>query len=394
MFGNFLFLLLFMLIVAILVKDDFVFTILYLVAGSLFLGRLWSRRSLSKLSIQRRYEKRVFTGEKVPITVTVKNNGRLPFLWLMLRETTPVNLRESSPVNRVISLGGKAEEHLEYYLYARKRGYYPIGPLHFTTGDILGISDDRSQELAQDTLIVYPRVLPLGNAKLPSRLPMGNIRYSQPIFEDMTRPVGKRNYVSGDSIRRIDWKTSAAVGNLQVKTFEPAIGVEAAIFLNLNIQEYDMDDRFQASELAIVAAASLANHVQSLKQPVGLWTNGLDPMSSDGIAQPLPVNKGRNQLMQILEVLARIKLSSNSPFPAFVQQNRFQLSWGTTLVIISSGLTGELLDELFLAHKTGMEVLCVLCGMFPTSKEEQKKARLLGINTITVRDEQDLKAWR
>jgi uncharacterized protein (DUF58 family) len=390
MFGNFLFLLLFMLIVAILVKDDIVFTILYLVAGSLLLGRVWSRRSLSKLSIQRRYEKRVFTGEKIPVTVTVKNNSRLPLLWLMLRETTPANLRESSPVNRVISLGGKAEQHLD----ARKRGYYPIGPLHFTTGDILGISDDRSQEQAVDTLIVYPRVLPLSKAILPSRLPMGNIRYSQPIFEDMTRPVGKRDYISGDSIRRIDWKTSAVVGNLQVKTFEPAIGIEAAIFLNLNIMEYDMSDRFQASELAIIAAASLANHIQGLKQPVGLWSNGLDPLSPDGIAQPLPVNKGHNQLMQILEMLARIKLSYNTPFPAFVQQNRFQLSWGTTLVIISGVLTDDLLDELFLAHQSGIEVLCLLCGMFPASKELLNKAQLLGIHTIKVRDEGDLKAWQ
>jgi uncharacterized protein (DUF58 family) len=394
MLGNFLFLLLFMLVVAILVKDDIVFTILYLVAGSLFLGRLWSRRSLSQLTIQRRYENRVFTGEKVPITVIVKNKGRLPLLWLMLRETTPANLRESPPVNRVISLGGKSEEHMEYSLQARKRGYYPVGPLHFTTGDILGITNDRSQEQSVDTLIVYPRVLPLGNTILPSRLPMGNIRYSQPIFEDMTRPVGKRDYVSGDSIRRIDWKTSAVVGNLQVKTFEPAIGIEAAIFLNLNIQDYDMSDRFEATELAIVAAASLANHVQGLKQPVGLWTNGFDPMSPDGISQPLPVNKSRNQLMQILEVLARIKLSYDVPFPTFVQQNRFKLSWGTTLVIISGSLTDQLLDELYLAHQSGIEILCLLCGTFPVSKEMQNKAHLLGIHTLTARDEGDLKAWR
>ncbi len=112
---------------------------------------------------------------------------------------------------------------------------------------------------------------------------MGTLRHHQPIFEDPSRIFGKRPYVSGDSLRRVDWKATASTGQLQVKLFEPSIALETEIFLDLNTEAYEFHSRASATELAIVVTASLANWVVRARQSVGLVTNGLDPLAQDGL---------------------------------------------------------------------------------------------------------------
>ena len=54
----------------------------------------------------------------------------------------------------------------------------------------------------------------LTSLSLPSHSPLGTLRHTQPIFEDPSRVTGKRDYISGDSLRRVDWKATAATGRL------------------------------------------------------------------------------------------------------------------------------------------------------------------------------------
>jgi uncharacterized protein (DUF58 family) len=171
---------------------------------------------------------------------------------------------------------------------------------------------------------------------LPSHSPLGTLRHTQPIFEDPTRVMGKRDYVSGDSLRRVDWKATAVSGRLQVKQFEPSIALETVIILNLNAAEYEVQSRYDASELSIVIAASIANWVAGKKQAVGMAVNGADPLSDERRPAPLPARKGRQHLMRLLDVLARIKLAeAGSPLPEMLRRESVRLPWGTTLVIIT-----------------------------------------------------------
>ena len=103
--------------------------------------------------------------------------------------------------------------------------------------------------------------------------------------------MGKRDYTAGDSLRRIDWKSTAAVGRLQTKLFEPSIALETVLFLNLNSEEYHYKFRYDASELAIVVAASLANWIIGQKQSVGLVVNGSDPHSAYPISPASAASK-------------------------------------------------------------------------------------------------------
>ena len=383
-----------LLAVAIATQDNFIFTLLYLILGAFLLGRWWSERALASITFKRTFSKRIFLGEIVTLEIEVINEGRLPVVWLKLQDLLPVEIRTSPSFQRVLTLAPHEHAHLSYQLFGRKRGYYNIGPLQLSSGDVLGLNKEKRFEGQTDYIIVYPRVVPIIELNLPSHAPIGTLRYKQPIFEDPNRPTGKRDYITGDSLRRIDWKASASVGRLQVKQFEPSIELETAIFLNLNNEEYLYKTRFDATETAITAAASIANWAVGKKQAVGLFTNGMDPLCEDHITQPLPPHKGRGHLIRILETLARVKTTDTISINELIRQQRVHLTWGSTLVAITGQADKSLFEEFYRAQRAGLDVVLVLCGNVTNLPEIRQQARQFKIPVYPVWFERDLEIWR
>lgn len=386
-------LILLLLLLAAFFREDFVFTLLYLFAGAFALSRWWSRKALTAVAASRKLPARAFLGEQFEVELVIHNTSLLPVVWLRILESIPVELAES-PFRRVVSLGPRERKRFTYPLRARKRGYYQLGPLVLNTGDILGIGGDFSDERLIHNLTVFPKIIPLTNLPLPSRSPMGTLRHTQPIFADPSRVTGKRNYVEGDSLRTIDWKATATTGNLQVKLFEPSIALDATILLNMDGRDYGRKTKFTSTELAIVAAASIANFVVERRQSVGLVTNGIDPLSAKNKAQSLLPRKGRESLMHLLEVLARLEMSEAEPFAALLGREIARLPWGTTLVLITGVVDEQIFGELFKARRSGMSAVLVLCGPVPGYSTIRAQARHFGFPIYQLFNEPDLNIWR
>jgi uncharacterized protein (DUF58 family) len=393
--GKYLFFLLAALFaVAVLLREEFVFTLIYLLAGTFCLARWWGQRSFQSITIQRHIPARLFLGEKTRCRVEIHNRGWLPVAWLQIHESLPPELAGPKTYHAVVPLRPKGEFKFEYWLDARRRGYYPIGPLTLYSGDIFGVVDQSRRSYTPDYLTVFPRIIPLTHVPLPSRSPLGTLRHTQPAYEDPSRVIGKRDYTSGDSLRRIDWKSSAASGRLQVKNYEPSIELQTQIILNLNAGEYDARRRFDDSELAIVVAASLANWISGKRQSVGLATNGSDPLEEHGRSPFRPSRSGRGHLLRILEVLARIESKETYPLVELLWQQRLHLAWGTTQVLISPYMDDELLDELFQGQRTGFGTVIITIGTLPGYRTIEQKARYFGFPLYNIQDESDLDIWR
>ena len=390
----FLPLILLLIILAIFTQDGFTITLVYLFAGVYAIGSWWSRKALESITFSREYNNRVFPGEDIPVRLKFTNSGWLPVVWMQISEGIPVELAQGNVFRQVAHIAPRGSAVFEYMLYARKRGYYRVGPLNIQSGDVLGLIDDLTREGAGDDLIVYPRVVPLTNIRLPSRSPLGTLRHTQPIFEDPARVIGKRDYVAGDSLRRVDWKATATTRRLQVKLFEPSIALETAIFLNLNREEYLLRYQYEATELGIVIAASLANWLARKKQSVGLLTNGLDPLSGGAVAKPISPRAGRGQITRILETLARVKAGDGLAFVDLIQQERVHLPWGATLVFITASADETFFDEVFRASRAGLSAVLILCGPVAGLQETRARAEYFGIPLVHFQSEQDLYVWK
>jgi uncharacterized protein (DUF58 family) len=390
--SKYLVLVLFIVAAAALAQVDAALTPLYLLVGAYAAGRFWSRRAMAGVQFRRIFTNRVFLGEKIPVRLELTNVSHLPVVWLRLRESLPVGVGMTQ-YQQVVTLPGRGKRVFDYLLQPTKRGYYQIGPLSLYSGDVLGMLDDQRREGPPDHLTVYPRIVALTRPRMPSRTPIGSLRHTQPIYEDPNRVFGKRDYQAGDSLRRIDWKSSASVGRLQVKQFEPSISLEMAILLDLSRTGYDAQRYIDATELAIVAAASLANWAIGRKQSAALATNGLDPLGS-GETIEVPMRKGRGHLMRILDVLARIEAGDTAPCVEMLRRERSRLGWGTTAVVITGKAGDALFDELFAAQRAGLNMVLILCGPAPNFDDIRRRAERFGIVALHARNERDLDTWR
>jgi len=394
-------------LLAVFLRADFILALVYLLLGVYITGRIWGNRALKNVVGIRTHPSHVFFGEKIPIQLVIRNLGFLPVVWLQFLESLPMELATGSRnIREVISLPPHGSLEFLYILEGRKRGIYNIGPLFLTSGDLFGIGNPQNTKINSENVIVYPKIIPLSKVGIPSRSPMGILRFNQPIFEDPTRIRGKRDYTSGDSLRRVDWKASAASGRLQVKLYEPSIALETAIFLNLNAKEYDRYSRIDASELGIIVAASLASWVVGKRQSVGLYTNGIEvlPESEYGLvpgSSPLernplglPPRKGRGHLMRILETLARVQVSETYPLVQLLRQEIPHLAWGTTLILISTNLDEEMFDGLFQANRAGIKTMLIPCGPLAGAEEIRKRARFFNFPFHHIYTEKDMDIWR
>ncbi len=383
-----------LILIAGIVRADNVLTVLYLLVAVFIAGRIWSRNALRKVTVERHFSPNSFLDQPLEVQLRVKNTSLLPVIWLKLHESLPLDLIAPNYFREVTSLGIHGSTTIRYQVHPHKRGYYPLGPLQLNTGDILGVSHEEIAEIPAQYLTVYPKIVPLTKMGLPSKSPFGNIHERNPIFEDPSRIMGKRDYVSGDSLRRIDWKATAVTRKLQVKIFEASIALETCIFLNLAKTDYEGHRRFDEMEFAISVAASIANWAAREKHTVGFITNGIDLLANHTFPQPIPPRKGISQLMQVLGVLARIEASDHNNFNQLFNQASTNLAWGTTVVLITGSINDGLIDEMFHARKRGLNIAVIIIGNRPGLLEAIQRLRKTGFIVYHLFHLLDLRIWQ
>lgn len=396
--GSFILFLLVLFILAALLRIDFFFTILYLFVGVYLLSRMWSRRMFQHLHIERRLQNRAFVGDRITVTLKLANRSRLPIPWLVLSEVFSVDLATPPFYREATTLPGHGSHMAQYTLTARKRGYYDIGPLTLQTGDLFRIKQALTSRYRADHLIVYPKIIPIAKLGLPTHSPQVILPTPVPLFQDPNRIIGVRAYNQGDNPRYIHWPATAATGQTLVKQFQPAIARDNAIFLNLHRADYAIRGYPDpVIELAITVAASLAHHMLTFEDlPVGLLTSGIDPLTGGRQQFKLPPRKGRAQLMQILEVLARVQMiaGDESRFLKHIRQEAVHLSWGMTTLIITGHGSDELSKTLLLLKRSGLRVTLVLVqpseGRLDPHTDQMQE---LGIPIYKIRRYQEVETW-
>jgi uncharacterized protein (DUF58 family) len=426
-----LLLILFLIGVALIFRVDFIVYVVYVLIGVFAVSRWYVPRSLARVKVERRFHHRTFFSEPVEIEVHVKNPSRLPVLWLQLIESVPPELGAGPAVNSVIHLGPRGERRLAYQVRAMKRGYYRLGPMNLIAGDLFGFKETQVT-LRSDFLTVYPRIIPLDQLMLPSRLPFGTLASRQRLFEDPARPHGVRDYRLGDSLRLVNWKVSAHSDDLLVRTFQPAISLESSILLNLNTDDYSRRFRLDGPEWAIVVAASVASNLVAHRQAVGLVSNGLDPLlqpdllgdedanyetssgrlminkpapdgheqepqsmaAADLVARPIPPKPGRDQLMQILERLARLEGAATHNFASFAIRATKRLNWGVTLIVVAPDADTTLSNTLHQLVRAGFNVVLLVIEPYSDFASVRERARLLGFHAYHVPDRRSLRRWQ
>jgi uncharacterized protein (DUF58 family) len=320
--------------------------ILGLLMSTAGLSFLWSRLALKRVVCLRSLiEQRAFPGEYIETKWSLVNRKVLPLPWVQVDDEIPYGfmpektLAEGSRIgfgllNRTTALLWYTRISWKQQFYCHKRGYYPLGPLSITTGDMFGLYTCSITIPMEEHVIVYPRLFPVDQLGIPSLFPLGETKAERQIFADPTRIMGIRDYRPRDSLRHVHWKATARHQNLQVKVFEPTTTLSMAIFLAIDSftsTDISGDEEF---ELAVSSAASIANHVIRQGSPVGLFVN--TQCADNGQPVRILPGSGVNQLIDMLEALAKVTPRFSTDFREFLREERRGLPWGTTLICILS----------------------------------------------------------
>ena len=346
--------------------------LLFLIWG---VTRLWERYCLSRLEYRRKLStNRVFFGEEVQLEVEVANRKPLPLPWIEIEDEVPEEVTllrgTTSPSHRMsrvfltnfLSLGWYHKVKRRYPLRCLQRGIFSFGPTLIRSGDLFGFFRREMEIPQEDYLTVYPRIVPVEKLGIPSKQPLGDIRTKRYIFQDPILTLGVRDYHFGDSLKQIHWKTTARLGKLQAKVFEPTTTIDMGIFLDIRTTKPpDWGTVTQLMELGIIAAASIADHAMSAGYRVGLYVNQRRGPAGESIR--IPPSQHTDQMIHILEALAQIHSALETmPIARFVARESANLPWGSTLVAITAVPTDTLLSTLVKMKRAGRRVALISVG--------------------------------
>jgi uncharacterized protein (DUF58 family) len=351
-----------------------------LIATSLSMVELltivWERYGLSKVTYRRKLNaSRVFCGEEFQLEIEIANRKPLPLPWIEIVDEIPEYLKlvtgKASPsaspgrmeITHLFPLMWYEKVTRRYKFSCLQRGFYSLGPAHIVTGDLLGLAASETHYLKSDDIVVFPKIVPLEDLGIPSAHLSGEVLSKRHVFEDPILTVGTREYRSGDSLKRIHWKSSARTGELQTKLFEPSTTMDMGIFLDVRTTIPPMFGTIpHLTELGIIAAASMCYHSILKGFRVGLYVNEWRYQAKEAIS--IPPSLHPEQLPRILEHLAKIDPAPNESMPisALVLRESRKLPWGSTVVVISAMPTEGLVSSLNRISKAGRMVALVVVG--------------------------------
>jgi len=359
--------------------------LLFLLTGGV--SRLWNRFCLHRIEYQRRLShNQVFFGEEIVFEIEINNRKPLPLPWLQIEDELP---------EKVTLLKGKAEILIEdrvilnnifpinmYHRVKRRfpmkcsqRGVFIFGPTRIRSGDLFGFFRREIKIDKLDYLLVYPRLVPLEKLGIPSRQLFGDIRLKRHLFQDPVLTAGVRDYVSGDSLKRIHWKSTARIGKLQTKVYEPTTTVDISLFLDVRTLQAPLwGSIHQLQELGIIAAASISQYALKAGFRVGLNANQITRFSQGMLK--VPHSGHPDQLMHILEALAQLHQVETISMARFIRQETSNLPWGSTLLVISAQPADDLLATLLDLKRVGRSVALIKVGGTPKEELELKTGSL------------------
>ena len=341
--------------------------------------RLWWDFSLVATTYERQFStKRAFHGDDVTVTLETTNAKPLPVTRLEVAEFVTENvsipnrtLDRTEIANRrlfrtLFSLGFYERVDYRYTFRTHRRGWYRFGPATLTATDPFGLVRRRRRFEEVNGILAYPRVVPVSQVIVPARQPYGDFKPPQALVQDPMRIAGVRDYVPGDSPRRIHWRATARTGELQTRVSEPSATPVAAIFLDTitfsHIWEGQQSDLL---ELAVVVASSLSAQLLEGRHQVGMYANAPIPDVSRTVR--IPPGRRPGQLPHILERLAMIAPAFGDRIEQMMTEEISKLPWGATLVVITCRVTPTMQRMLLrLARATGNQrVVLVTIGDKP-----------------------------
>ena len=395
------------ILAGVLTGDQLYYRLIFLWALLLFGTWIFTKTSLRGIKV---FRKARFLRSQVGLLFEeryeIRNTGRLPRLWIEVRDNSSLPNPRASFV--ISMLGGHESRSFNARSRLVERGVFQLGPTILSSGDPFGLFSVSQTYENDDVLLVYPLMVDVDSFPNPPGLLPGGDALRRRTAQITSNAAGVREYVPGDPLNRIHWLSTAKRGHLMAKEFELDPMAEVWIFVDAFKHVHygkgsveistsiDLDWRRKVKfklppstiEYCVSIAASLAKYYLQRQRAVGLV------FASSGL-RVLPSDRGARQLNKILESLATLQPVGEMPLEGIVEIQARYMPRGSTVVVITPSTSDTVFRTADLMLRRGLRPILVSIDAStfggPSSPEKvSMSVELLGIPVCRVARDDNL----
>jgi len=326
-----------------------------LLAGTVLAAWMLNRHALRGIVVEREVGEslnaELYEGEAVKIRLAFRNTAR--FLAAQIRATERCPLAALGSSQRRMDLfvpllaprRGGAE--FEYEVEIDRRGVHAFPPLELSSRAPFGFFCRHRRIDLSTRVLVYPEVRRLSHFRLlDHRLALEVVR---PRAGVGTEILGVRPFRSGDSPRRIHWRSVARTGRLISKEFVDESRPGLTLVLDVCCHSYPPTaSKHTPFEWAVKVAASIGDYTQRRGYPLHLL--------ADEDAWPPP--SGHVARLPLLEYLARVNPTGEHPLAEILDR---ESPLATPCVAVILPWPDEaVLEPLIALRRRGLAVFAIL----------------------------------
>ena len=367
-----LFIIFFWVMVALVLVDIF---LLYLSKG-----RLHGRRVCTEMFA---------LGEENEVRVFVESSYGFRTKLVIIDEA-PIQFQSRNLRFEVVLSPGE-NSTIKYHVNPKERGEYHFGKVNALTGSVIGLVNRRFIFDEDQMIKVYPSIPHMKRTEFlllsHNKLDVGIKKIRRPGFNFEFEEI--KEYVSGDDIRKINWKATARKRQLMVNVFQEEKSQPVYCVINKGRTMHMPFHGLTLYDYSINSALAMSNVLLKKSDKAGLITfeNKVDTF--------LTADSRRHQLKLILEQLYNETTSFNEPnYYDLYAQIKHNLSRRSLLLLYTNFETMSSLDnQMSLFKKLNQNHLLVVILFENVELKEfiaQKAESLMEIYQQSIAEKFDL----
>lgn len=310
---------------------------LFAVLSCLFcFGLLIQLLSLRAVTVSRTLNKReteIHAQEDIMVTLHISCRSYFPLFWLVITDRLQQSGAKMTKLQHAKLFFPWLRSNLtySYRITALERGRYRFIETELKTGDLFGFFSKRKNVISNQSILVYPSRVPAAGWRIYNSLPSETSEAQRIAVVDVQQPLGAeiRDYMTGDPLNRIHWKSSAKQQRWQLRL--PEHEGRAQIYVILDTSMVPAGTSKQGSHNTKSKAASTPDIAprQARFETSIAWTvamvqrwivQGADVSFTYHADKPMTM-KNVNLMMfpQLLAFLAEVEVESADRYEALIK---------------------------------------------------------------------------
>jgi len=295
-------------------------------------------------------------GDDLTVAFRAINGSQLPGLEVTVPDATG-GLHAGNATVAFPSLGSHQERVVLSPPLPARRGVHVLPPARADAEDALGLWRARRRLGDALDVTVYPRLVALGSCAVFAELgTRRGLARRGLVHGGASELRGIRPHQPGEPLSHVDWKATAKTATLMLREMDDPESGDVTVLLDGTAAGVTGDEPFTSFELAVQAAASVADFVLSAGHDAVLLVH-------DGGWRPTRLAADVQGRRRLLDVLAAVRPTARAPLASTLQHLRTNGGRATptrTLVVVALTLDRDLARALIGLQREGVQARVIV----------------------------------